>query len=222
MLQPVEPGHIAHRVLIADDHDLVRELIKLYLERQTPAANIVTARDAHEAFILAGKGSFDLIVLDLNMPGMEDLAGLHALRAAYPETPIALLSGDASRDQVFQAMAAGATGFLAKSVRARALIDMLNLLAAGERIVSWQVISEEPAPKVESRGDRLPDTLTEREKDIVRLLVEGHPNKVIASRSGIQEVTVKLHLRSIYRKLGAKNRVQAVRAVERLLPADAA
>ena len=151
----------------------------------------------------------NLILLDLRMPGMNGLAGLKVMREARPEVPIMLMSGDADPETMRDALQAGAAGFIPKTMRAAPMLSALRLVLSGGRYIPEQVIQE--------MGQSLPrqvpgfETLTLRELDVLRQLVKGQTNKEIGRELQLGEVTIGLHLRSIYRKLGVKNRTQAVR-----------
>ena len=151
----------------------------------------------------------NLILLDLRMPGMNGLAGLKVMREARPEVPIMLMSGDADPETMRDALQAGAAGFIPKTMRAAPMLSALRLVLSGGRYIPEQVIQE----MGQSPPRQVPgfEALTLRELDVLRQLVKGQTNKEIGRELQLGEVTIGLHLRSIYRKLGVKNRTQAVR-----------
>lgn len=184
------------RVLIADDHELLRDALVLFLQSAGIAAEAEADLPGTLARI-AGSGPFDLVLLDLAMPGMNGLGGLSQALAANGGRPVALISGSARPETADQAMALGAAGFLEKTLSARALADAVRLMAAG---------GTRPLPA----GTRLPERpLTRREMQVLAGFCQGRSNREIAEALAISEPTVKLHARTLCRKLGAANRTQA-------------
>ncbi|MFM2042234.1 MAG: glycerol metabolism activator AgmR [Pseudomonadota bacterium] len=199
------------RLLIADDHDLVRDALASHLERVLPGAVVLGAGSVDEALTaLAGEGAaghrVELLLLDLRMPGMNGLDGLGRLRAAHPDCKVALMSGEAGPGDVRGALALGCVGFLPKTLPAGDLVAAIHRMIEGERFVpEGATDSAEP----ETGG------FTRREREVLDYLFKGLSNKEIARALDLEEVTVKLHVRGLCRKLGAKNRTQAaMRAVE--------
>lgn len=199
------------RVLIVDDHDLVRDALAAYISRLEPTFDVVPASSLPEAIEIAGReGPFGVAVLDLNMPGMEGAGGIGRFREASPDTPVVLMSGQAARDEVEMAMDLGARGYLPKTLNAPAFVSALKLVLAGEIFLPYGALDKtEPAA-----GSGLP-TFTRREGDVLGALVRGCSNKEIARELDLQEVTIKLHVKNICRKLSARNRTEAaLRAVQ--------
>jgi two-component system, NarL family, nitrate/nitrite response regulator NarL len=200
------------RILLADDHDLVRDSIEEFLKRLDRDVQVLHAATLPQALELARQDvPLDAILLDLRMPGMNGLAGLKAMRMTRAGVPVVVISGETDPDTVRGALQAGAAGFLPKTMRGTAMLSALRLILSGERYVPDLVVatSGEPA-SVGPRGAGFPG-LTQREREVMSLLVQGLPNKEIGQRLKIEVVTVALHLRSIYRKLGVSSRTQAVR-----------
>ncbi|TNC61404.1 response regulator [Rubellimicrobium roseum] len=189
------------RILLADDHDLVRETIAAFL-RHEGLGEVVTAGSLSEAVELTRKASgFDLVLLDLVMPGMQGLEGLARMVEVNQGRPVALLSGSASSQTVERALGLGAAGFVPKTLGAQAMMAAVRLMAAGEVFVPYGLTAS-------SALDR--DTsLNAREMDVLRGICAGKPNKGIAADLGLQEATVKLYAKSLNRKLGARNRAHA-------------
>jgi DNA-binding NarL/FixJ family response regulator len=206
------------RILLADDHDLIRDTVEEFLKRLTDDLQVLHAATLPQALdVLRKAGDLDLVLLDLRMPGMNGLAGLKILRAESGHAPIVILSAETDPETIRSALQAGAAGFVPKTTRGTTMLNALRLVLAGERYVP-DILLAEPAPQVDttSEGGQILGRLTRREREVMRLLVEGLPNKEIGRRLKIEVVTVALHLRSIYRKLGVTSRTQAVRmALER-------
>ncbi len=194
------------KLLLADDHDLVREALKHFVERAAAGACVLTAANLDQAIAIArDTPDLDIAVLDLNMPGMGGAGGLARFKTEHPALPVVLLSGMASRADIDQAMRHGASGYFPKTLSGRALMSAIELILAGERFV--------PVAAMETAGPGAagpPPALSKREADVLRGLVLGRSNKEIARALDLREVTVKLHLRGVFRKLAVRNRTQAV------------
>lgn len=200
------------RILLADDHDLIRDTIEEFLKRLDKDIHVLHAATLPQALDLLSKADpLDLVLLDLRMPGMNGLAGLKSVQA-MTGVPVVILSGETNPDTIRNALQAGAAGFLPKTMRGTAMLNALRLILAGERYVPDILVAGQPAHAEESPGSGpSPRSLTPREREVMGLLVQGLSNKEIGHRLGIEVVTVALHLRSIYRKLGVSSRTQAVR-----------
>ena len=189
-----------HKIMLADDHELVREMIADYLVRQGKF-DVQCVDNLDNAFELNRRsGPFDLILLDYSMPGMEMFSGFEAMRETV-DCPVAILSGTAPPDVAHLVLEAGAAGFIPKTLRPR------DLLLAVRRMLSGEVYRPEGFLSPDDAGERI--SLTARQKDVLRGLCEGKSNKEIARELDIQEVTVKLHIKTLSRKLGARNRTHA-------------
>jgi len=191
------------RILVADDHDLVRETIAAYLEKE----NNVTVRQActlDEALeAIKTEASFALVLLDYAMPGMNGLAGLDIALRANEGRPVALISGSANKAIAEQALKQGAAGFLPKTVAAKSMINAVKFMAMGEIYAPLDFMTQHENDNAATRH------LSEREKQVLKGIAEGKSNKEIARDYDLQEVTVKLHVKTLYRKLQAKNRTHA-------------
>ncbi|SMX30667.1 response regulator transcription factor [Actibacterium lipolyticum] len=189
------------RILVADDHDLVRETIAAFLTNEG-VVEVLTAATLDEAIEQTqSTGSFDLVLLDYNMPGMNGLDGLSRMMEANEKRPVALLSGTASRDVAEAAIKAGAAGFVPKTLGSRSMVTAARFMAEGEIYAPVNFMQQESAP---GRTQ-----LTKRESEVLRGICEGKSNKEIAIDYDLQEVTVKLHVKTLCRKLAARNRTHA-------------
>lgn len=192
------------RVLIADDHDLVRETIALFLSNGGDFEP-ETANSLPTALEAIAKEPFDIVLLDYNMPGMNGLEGVKKALAANGEKTVALLSGSAPKGVAQEAMALGAIGFLPKTLGAQSLINAIRFMASGEAYMPLSVMQEEDA----ALSNPLAKTLSQRELQVLEGLCKGQANKEIARDLDLQEVTIKLHVKTLCRKLDARNRTQA-------------
>lgn len=191
------------RILLADDHDLVRETLAAYLLAEG-MCEVESVADLPAALEAARRGQeFDLILLDFNMPGMNGLEGLAKMKAVVPGRPVAIITGTTQRDLAEAALEAGAAGFIPKTLASRAMVAAVNLMAAGDVFAPISLLMQEPEV-----AEALA-TLTRREMDVLKGICAGKSNKEIARDLEVQEVTVKLHVKTLSRKLGAKNRTHA-------------
>lgn len=210
------------KILIADDHNLVREGLRPFFEELDPDVEVVEADSFDNAYEAAAKSSdWDLILMDLKMPGMNVFSGLEKMCQAYPNTPVVILSGHFNRHDVLEAIERGAAGYIPKTISGSAMVNALRLVLSGEKYIPSAAFQDTPEDNDDSPIGRSAETksmedgplsrLSDREKEILGHLIEGNTNKEIARKLGLQEITVKVHLRNIYRKMEAANRAQAVR-----------
>lgn len=203
------------RILIIDDHALFRQGLRFLLRDLDADLEIVEAADCAQACALAGE-SFNVVLLDLHMPGVAGLDALEAVREAFEASRIVVLSGEEDPRQVRRAIDAGAAGFIPKSSTPEVLLSALRLvLADGVYLpaVALKGLGEEEPDALST--DRLGDALSDRQVEVLRKAVQGKANKVIARELGISEGTVKAHLSAAFRALGVHNRTEAVYAAAR-------
>lgn len=203
-----------HTVLVADDHPLYRAALADIVGRSPDLALIGAVESLESALTLLAATpdrACDLAVLDLNMPGMEGLAGITRVLQAAPATKIALISGDLRPDAVTAALALGATGFLPKSFDAEVILAAIRLVLTGAIYVPHELAADGPArvAAAETLGGGA-EELTVRERAVLDRMVLGETYKEIGRALGIAEITVKLHSRRIAGKLGARNRAAAI------------
>lgn len=196
------------RVLIADDHPMVRDALARTVHELEPAAEVQQAGDFDSLLRLALEGSADLVLLDLNMPGMGGIAGLQRLRARLPTIPVVVASGQDDAATIRAVLAAGAAGFIPKSERPEVLLGALRLVLAGGVYVPPRSLDAPPPAAVSPAGAA--GLLTPRQRDVLRAMSHGQPNKLIARELGLTEGTVKIHIAAILRALQARNRTEAV------------
>lgn len=190
------------RILIADDHDLVRETLAAFM-RDMGSFEVDQAANLPDSLtLIAQNAPYDLILLDYTMPGMTLPNGLVQTMQATPNTPVAIISGTASPDVARGALAAGAAGFLPKTMAPESLISAVSHLLAGG-IYTPQHFLEAASSEMGAVQ------LTPRELDVLRGICEGKANKEIARDLNVQEVTIKLHVKTLSRKLEARNRTHA-------------
>ena len=196
------------RLLFADDHPMFLDAVREHLNRAFPDIEIQAASNLDEVTTkLSNRGDYDLVVLDFSMPGMEGTEGVKRLRATYPDLAIAVTSGVAKTRDVKTVLDLGAHGFLPKTLTGSAYAGALRVIAEGGTYVpveTMQALAAEAADrKINAEG------LTPREMEVLEGIADGKPNKQIARDLEIHEVTVKLHARSIFKKIGVQNRSQA-------------
>ena len=195
------------KVLIADDHPLVRDALARTVRELEPEAQVVQAGD-FEALLRLASEPFDLALVDLNMPGLNGMLGLRRLRERVPTLPVVVASGQDDAATIRAVLAEGAAGFIPKSERPEVLLSALRLVLAGGVYVPARSLDVPAAPPTSPAAAAA--LLTPRQRDVLRALSRGQPNKLIARELGLTEGTVKIHIAAILRALQARNRTEAV------------
>jgi DNA-binding NarL/FixJ family response regulator len=202
-------------VLLVDDHALFREGLAALLSTQDGIEIVGEAASGEEALEKARELLPDVILMDILMPGMGGLDATRKIKEEMPHTRVVILTVSEEEEDLFQAIKAGAEGYLLKTVKSRDLIDMLLGVLRGEvalsRVIArklWEEFAEQ-AKKQEAPSLLPPPNLTRREMEVLRFLSEGFSDKAIASRLGISQRTVKNHVHNILAKLQLQNRFQA-------------
>ena len=186
------------RILLADDHDSGRETIAAYLEAEG-FDTVARARDVEQSLrLIAEGGRFDLILADSQLPGIDGLAGLAHLIAANSPYPVALIAGDICPEVAATALEMGAKGVVSKSSGSRSMVASVKAMLAAEVLAPGNLTRPNPD-----------NPLSQRELDVLQGICAGKSNKELARDIGLQEVTVKLHVKTMSRKLQAKNRTHA-------------
>jgi DNA-binding NarL/FixJ family response regulator len=194
------------RLLITDDHDVVRQGLRLYLRRDPEIEVIGEAADGEEAVELARELKPDVVLMDLLMPKMDGIEATEAIRAELPDVEVVALTSVLEDAAVSGAVRAGAIGYLLKDTKAEALCRAIKGAAAGQ----VQLAPEAAARLMrEVRIPESPEKLTERETEILKRVARGQANKEIARDLFVEERTIKSHVTSILKKLGVKSRTQA-------------
>lgn len=195
------------KVLIADDHPMVRDALGRTVLALVPMAQISEAQNFSQVQARLAERP-DLLLLDIHMPGMCGVDGVRRLRQSHPLQRIVVASGDDDPQVIRQVLALGVAGFLPKADNANALMQALRLVLAGGTYLPAYALGDfrpgQAPPKADASG------LTPRQRQVLLLLMQGEPNKLIARALGLTEGTVKIHVAAILRTLQVRNRTEAV------------
>jgi DNA-binding NarL/FixJ family response regulator len=211
----------AKRVLIADDHPLYRDALRAIVSQACPGADLIEAACQEDVLReVTSDAAYDLIVLDLNLPGVVGLSCLHKVRGAAPLTPILIVSAVDDPGVMSDVIRAGATGYVPKSAQRQMLVDAIQAVLGGGTYLPLEgmiALRDSPSDETERVEPSKGGSLTSRQRRVLTLLAHGKSNKQIAGELDISEITVKAHVSSILKKLGVNNRVQAALEARKLL-----
>jgi len=203
-------GVLGMKVLLADDHALFREGVRLVLESLVEGPlDVVEASDYIQALAaIRADASIDVGLVDLNMPGMDGFSGIEALKRASPDLHLVVVSASEQPSDVRRALDSGAHGYITKSSPSAAMLEAIRLVLTGETFISPGL---EVPDGLGGGGDAeaVRQSLTPRQRDVLAMLRLGKSNKEIARDLDLAEITVKLHVTAILRALGVENRTQA-------------
>jgi len=193
------------RVLLAEDHSLVRAGLERLLATAEDIEVVAGAADGAEAIELAAETRPDVVLMDLSMPNVDGVQATRAILAANEDVQVVVLTSLSDRERILAALDAGAIGYLLKDAEPDELIGGIRAAARGESPL---------APKaaralLTARSERERADLSEREREVLRCVAEGMPNKLIARELGISEKTVKAHLTRVFQQIGVTDRTQA-------------
>ena len=196
----------AIRVLLADDHDVVRRGLTALLDGANGFAVVGAASDGAEAVALAAEHQPDVVLMDLSMPGVDGIEATRRLLVDRPESRVVVLTSFSDRERILDALDAGAVGYLLKDAEPDELLRGIEAAARGESPLAPKAARAVLTARAEGRPAA---ELTAREQEVLALLAEGLANKQIARRLGIAEKTVKAHLTSVFQSIGVTDRTQA-------------
>ena len=194
------------RVLIADDHGVVREGLRAFLALQDDVEVVGEAADGEEAVSAVERLTPDVALVDLVMPRVDGIEAIRRIRAIRPETRVIVLTSFVDEDKMLPAVRAGASGYLLKDVQPQDLVGAIRTVHGGGTLLHPTVV-EELVREVSRAPTENP--LTEREREVLALIARGRANKAIARELGVSEKTVKAHVGNILAKLGLTDRTQA-------------
>ncbi|MGE3247797.1 MAG: response regulator [Beijerinckiaceae bacterium] len=206
----------AARIIIADDHPLVRGALRQALTGAANGADIVECGDLEELGRALTAGTTDLILLDLTMPGVRGFSGLLYLRAQHPEIPVVVVSANEEHDTIRRSINLGASGFVPKTTPVETMRDAIRLVLEGETWVPVDVDMKARDDDSTSEIMRRLASLTPQQVRVLMMLSEGLLNKQIAYELSVSEATVKAHVSAILQKLGVDSRTQAVIAAAKI------
>ncbi len=199
------------RILVADDHLIIRQGLRLILETQEGFEMVGEAADGEEAINLCKELKPDVVLMDLRMPGMDGLTAIERLRAKQPEIAVVILTTFNEDDLMMRGLQMGAKGYLLKDTDRETLFNTIRAASRGETLLRPDIMKRVLAHGRETAAATTgPADLTERELEVLRGVAQGERSKEIALRLGITERTVKAHLASIYNRLGVDSRAAVI------------
>jgi two-component system, NarL family, nitrate/nitrite response regulator NarL len=203
------------KLLIVDDHSILRDGLAALFEQVSPDFEVVQARDVVEGLSRLDQcDDFDLVILDLFIPGADGFEAISAFGRKRPELPVIVLSSSEDPGDVHKALASGALGYVPKSASQHVLLSAIKLVMNGDLYVPPLVLSKNRGPNSQfGDASKLREkSLTPRQVEVLFLLCEGNPNKTIAAKLNLSVKTVKAHISLIYKALNVANRMQASKA----------
>jgi len=206
------------KILIADDHALFREGLHYTLESLVDNVEIMEAKNGTEAIqIVRNFPDLDLVLMDLDMPGINGFEGLLSLRKSYPELPVVIVTASEYEQDMIRIMKSGAAGYIPKSHTSQEMLNAIRQILNGDIYVpvlgaSSGTFHIRQMPENENGTSKRADQyeLTPRQREVLKLMCDGMSNKAIANKLGMAEGTVKIHVTAILKSLSATNRTQAV------------
>ena len=203
------------KILLVDDHPLFMEGMRGILHKLEKDVSIHTTGSCEEALSLIDNDDFDLVLLDINLPGISGLDGLQQIRHQLPATPLIVMSASEDRNKVLQAIERGAKGFIPKSSTPDIIITALQLVLSGGVYLPMAVLDTVNSSQSKVNNTAGPN-LTARQIEVLKLLAEGHSNKLIGRHLSMAENTVRVHVSAILRFLDVSNRTEAGFAASRM------
>lgn len=211
------------KVLVVDDHPLIRQALLVVLRQLDSDLEVLEAGACHDALALAeSNNDLDLVLLDIHLPGVSGLDALQSFRERVPAVPVVVISASEDPDDVTRALDSGAMGFIPKSQSSQVMINALRLVLAGGVYLPPEMVRHAPRSGAARTAPPASGTsyrdigLTERQAQVLALLIQGKPNKLICRDLDLAEGTVKIHITAILKALKVSNRTQAVIEVSRL------
>src|SRR5688572_9579328 len=201
---------MAMRILVVDDHPLMTDVLRMVLGTLDQVAEIKTANDLDAACAIAAAGEFDMVMLDLGLPGCSGVEAVARWREKFPAVPVVVASGASDPKVINAALDLGAMGFIPKSAPGEVLLQAVRLVISGAIYVPVE------APNAPPAAPAAPLNLSPRQREVLALLLKGMSNKLIARKLDISENTTKIHVSAVLDALGVATRTQAVIAASRL------
>jgi DNA-binding NarL/FixJ family response regulator len=217
------------KILIVDDHPMMTDALATTLKLVTPGAHVIIESTLRRACVyLQEQPGTELCLLDLTLPDAQNFSGLDAVREQFPTLPVVVISADRTPSVILECLNRGAVGYVPKSATREVLMSALKLVSNGGIYVPPEAVAKVPvqlpsglnqlaSPNAEPTRRAMTSLgLTQRQQDVLKLILIGAPNKIICRELDLAEGTVKVHVSAVLRSLGAANRTQAVVAASRL------
>jgi DNA-binding NarL/FixJ family response regulator len=198
------------RILVVDDHPLMTDVLRTVLGTLDQVGEVQSANDLEAAFAIASRGEFDMVMLDLAMPGCSGVEAVARFRERFPALPVVVVSGASDPKVINAALDLGAMGFIPKSAPGEVLLQAVRLVISGAIYVPVEALNAPAA------APAAPLDLSPRQREVLALLLKGMSNKLIARKLDISENTTKIHVSAVLDALGVATRTQAVIAASRL------